>query len=96
MLAGCLVQGSRRYNGNPQCARFVGPEVLQGVRNRYVDHWRGGIVVGQKDPSQWWQGLQFGFQNLYDPQLDEWFTMTTFSHRPGPVTLPPTCPPPGP
>lgn len=56
----------------------------------------GDIYVDQKDPSLWWQGLQFGLQNLYDPQLDEWFTMTTFSHRPGTVTLPPTCPPPAP
>jgi hypothetical protein len=54
----------------------------------------GDIYVDQKDPSQWWQVLQFGFQNLYDPQLDEWFTMTTFSHLPGKVTLPSTCPPP--
>lgn len=50
------------------------------------------IYVDQKDPSQWWQVLQFGIQNLYDPQLDEWFTMTTFNHRPGTVTLPRTCP----
>jgi hypothetical protein len=49
------------------------------------------IYVDQKDPSQWWQVLQFGLQNLYDPQLDEWFTMTTFNHRAGPVTLPRTC-----
>jgi hypothetical protein len=92
-------------------ARFVGPEILQGVQDRYVDHWRVGVVagstrpgkalrfpialgdiyVGQKDPGQWWQVLQFGLQNLYDPQLDEWFTMTTFSHRPGKVTLPARC-----
>jgi len=95
-------------------ARFVGPEILQGVQDRYVDHWRVGVVAGstrpgkalrfpialgdiyvdQKDPSQWWQVLQFGLQNLFDPQLDEWFTMTTFSHRPGKVTLPARCPPP--
>jgi hypothetical protein len=104
------------FNRLLRTARFVGPEILQGLRNSRVDHWRVGIVVGQtrpgpairapfalgdiyvgqKDPSQWWQGLQFGLQNLYDPQLDEWFTMTTFSHRPGTVTLPPTCPPPAP
>jgi hypothetical protein len=103
-----------KFNNLLKTARFVGPEIRQGIRNRYVDHWRVGIVLGQtqpgpairapfalgdiyvdqKDPSQWWQGLQFGFQNIYDPQLDEWFTMTTFSHRPGTVTLPPTCPPP--
>jgi hypothetical protein len=50
------------------------------------------IYVDQNDPSQWWQVLQFGVQNLYDPQLDEWFTMTTFNHRPGTVRLPRTCP----
>jgi hypothetical protein len=52
------------------------------------------IYVSREDPSQWWQVLQFGIQNLYDPQLDEWFTMATFSHRPGSVVLPRTCPPP--
>ena len=101
-------------NNGLRTARFVGPEILQGNRNRRVDHWRLGVVVGsrrpgkhprfplaladiyvgQKDPSQWWQVLQFGLQNLYDPQLDEWFTMRTFSHQPGTVTLPRTCPPP--
>jgi hypothetical protein len=95
-------------------SRFVGPEILQGMQDRYVDHWRAGVVAGstrpgkalrfpialgdiyvdQKDPGQWWQVLQFGLQNLFDPQLDEWFTMTTFSHRPGKVTLPARCPPP--
>jgi hypothetical protein len=100
------------FNNVLKNSRFVGPEILQGARDRYVDHWRVGVVAGsrrpglafrlpiaigdiyvdQRDPSQWWQVLQFGLQNLYDPQLDEWFTMTTFSHRPGTVTLPPTCP----
>jgi hypothetical protein len=84
-------------NNGLRKSRFVGPEILQGSRNRHVDHWRLGVVVGsrrpgkhlrfpfalgdiyvdQKDPSQWWQVLQFGLQNLYDPQLDEWFTMRT-------------------
>jgi hypothetical protein len=93
-------------------SRFVGPEILQGTPDRYVDHWRVGVVAGstrpgkaarlpiglgdiyvdQKNPGQWWQVLQFGLQNLFDPQLDEWFTMTTFSPRPGTVTLPPQCP----
>ena len=104
----------RDFNNLLRTARFVGPEILQGARYRYVDHWRVGIVLGQrrpglavrvpfalgdiyvdqKDPGQWWQGLQFGLPNLFDPQLDEWFTMSTFSHRPGTVTLPRTCPAP--
>ncbi|TYB95073.1 hypothetical protein FXF53_25730 [Micromonospora sp. WP24] len=95
-------------------ARYVGPEILQGKKDRRVDHWRVGVVGGstqpgenprfpialgdvyvdQRNPSQWWQVLQFGFQNLFDPALDEWFTMTTFSHQPGTVTLPDRCPPP--
>jgi hypothetical protein len=54
----------------------------------------GDIYVDQKDSSQWWQVLQFGLQNLFDPQLDEWFTMTRFDHLPGQVVLPGRCPPP--
>jgi len=54
----------------------------------------GDVYVDQADPSQWWQGLQFGFQNLFDPELDEWFRMSTFSHQRGSVTLPARCPPP--
>lgn len=52
------------------------------------------IYVSQQDPSQWWQVLQFGLQNIYDPALDEWFTLSAFSHQPGTVTLPAACPPP--
>jgi hypothetical protein len=103
-------------NEKLKTARFVGPENLQGVKDRYVDHWRVGVVGGftqpgevprfpialgdvyvdQGDPSRWWQVLQFGFQNLFDPELDEWFRMTTFSHTPGQVTLPTRCLPPTP
>jgi hypothetical protein len=99
-------------NDKLKTARFVGPEILQGNKNRHVDHWRVGVVAGftqpgafpriplalgdvyvdQGDPSQWWQVLQFGIQNLFDPALDEWFRMTTFSHLPGQVTLPDRCP----
>ncbi|MFI6763736.1 hypothetical protein ACIBF5_31895 [Micromonospora sp. NPDC050417] len=103
-------------NEKLKTARFVGPEILQGKKDRYVDHWRVGVVggsttpgeefrfpialgdiyVAQGDPSTWTQVLQFGFQNLFDPELDEWFTLTSFSHLPGEVTLPPRCPPPTP
>ncbi|MEU1684085.1 hypothetical protein [Micromonospora sp. NPDC005707] len=51
----------------------------------------GDIYVDQRDPSRWWQVLHFGIQNLYDPALDEWFTMDTFWHWPGQVTLPDRC-----
>lgn len=92
-------------------ARFVGREILQRSPNRYVNHWRVGVVlpkrppgkflrfplalgdiyVDQKDRGTFWQVLQFGVQNLYDPELDEWLVMDTFAHRPGTVTLPPRC-----
>lgn len=54
----------------------------------------GDIYVDQKDRGTFWQVLQFGVQNLYDPALDEWLVMNTFEHRPGTVRLPPRCSPP--
>jgi hypothetical protein len=54
----------------------------------------GDIYVDQKNPSTFWQVLQFGIQNLYDPELDEWLVMDTFKHKPGKVTLPRRCSPP--
>ncbi|MFC9825392.1 hypothetical protein ACFWG6_32715 [Streptomyces erythrochromogenes] len=38
--------------------------------------------------------LQFGVQNLYDPEPDEWLVMDTFEQRPGTVALPARCEPP--
>jgi hypothetical protein len=101
----------RTLNTLLKSSRFVGPEILQGSKNRHVDHWRvsvvagstrpgkeprvpialGDIYVDQRDPGTWWQVLQFGLQNLFDPQLDEWFTMTSFNHLPGRVSLPASC-----
>ncbi|MEW5532534.1 hypothetical protein [Streptomyces virginiae] len=54
----------------------------------------GDIYVDEKDRGTFWQVLQFGVQNLYDPTLDEWLVMDTFEHRPGTVTLPRRCEPP--
>ena len=51
----------------------------------------GDVYVDQNNPKTWWQGLQFGLQNLFDPELDEWFRMDTFKHRPGKVKLPNGC-----
>ncbi|MEU1533247.1 hypothetical protein [Streptomyces fagopyri] len=103
-----------RLNQAFRGARFVGREILQRKPNRYVNHWRVGVVlpklppgkflrfplalgdiyVDQKDRGTFWQVLQFGVQNLYDPELDEWLVMDTFEHKPGTVTLPPRCSPP--
>ncbi|MFE5805535.1 hypothetical protein [Streptomyces sp. NPDC056491] len=54
----------------------------------------GDIYVDENNRGTFWQVLQFGVQNLYDPELDEWLVMDTFEHRPGTVTLPRRCEPP--
>ncbi|HEY3669734.1 MAG TPA: hypothetical protein VGN51_02285 [Acidimicrobiia bacterium] len=51
----------------------------------------GDFYVDQKDPTKFWQVLHFGLHNLYDPQLDEWMVMDTFSRRAGTVHLPEEC-----
>lgn len=51
----------------------------------------GDIYVDQRNRGTFWQVLQFGVQNLYDPELDEWLKMDTFEHKPGKVTLPRRC-----
>jgi hypothetical protein len=51
----------------------------------------GDVYVDQHDRGTFWQVLQFGIQNLYDPQLDEWLVMRTFEQKPGVVTLPRRC-----
>ncbi len=53
----------------------------------------GDIYVDQHDRGTFWQVLQFGLQNLYDPELDEWLVMSTFERRPGRVGLPAQCQP---
>lgn len=95
-------------------AAYVGPEILNRNRPRYVNHFRlasalpqgppglfpripfaeADIYVDERDPTTFWRILHFGFQNLYDPNLDEWIQMHTFKHTAGAVTLPPTCQPP--
>ena len=84
---------------------YVGPEILQGRTPRAVDHWRlsavlpdiripfgqADIYVDQDDRTTLWQLLHFGLQNLYDPNLDEWISMTSWQHKPGKVVLPKVC-----
>ncbi|MBD2898298.1 hypothetical protein amrb99_72650 [Actinomadura sp. RB99] len=52
----------------------------------------GDVYVDQRDRGTFWQVLQFGVQNLFDPELDEWLVMNTFKHTPGKVRLPRQCP----
>lgn len=49
------------------------------------------VYVDQGSPTTFRKVLHFGFQNVYDPELDEWFEMDTFQHKPGKVTLPQGC-----
>ena len=43
----------------------------------------------QKDPNKLWQVLHFGFQNLFDPELDEWIIIDKMETRGGQLILPP-------
>jgi hypothetical protein len=49
------------------------------------------IYVNQKDPTKFWKILHFGFQNLLDPNLDEWIIMNKFKDIAGEVNLPCEC-----
>lgn len=49
------------------------------------------IFVDQNDPSKFWQVLHFGYQNIYDPELDEWIFINKMEDRPGKIKLPPVC-----
>ena len=49
------------------------------------------IYVDRKDPTKIWKILHFGFQNLLDPNLDEWIILNEFMNVAGEVNLPPSC-----
>lgn len=49
------------------------------------------IYVDKDDPTLIWKILHFGFQNLLDPNLDEWIIINKFENKPGKVELPPQC-----
>jgi hypothetical protein len=51
----------------------------------------GDIYVDRRDPEKFWQVLQFGIQNLYDPEQDEWIVIDKISRKPGKVELPDEC-----
>lgn len=53
------------------------------------------VYVDQRNRGTFRQLLQFGLQNLYDPELDEWAKMDSFVHKPGKVKLPAECATPG-
>ena len=89
-----ILQGRPRRYVNHWRLGFVFPQLPPGSFLRFPLA-LADIYVDQRNRSTFWQVLQFGVQNLYDPELDEWLRMQTFRHQPGAVRLPTRCPPPG-
>jgi len=81
----------------------VPPELISipGVPNLRLPLMSGDLYVGRDDPTKFWQVLQFGIQNLYDAEQDEWIRIHKIEETPGDVELPDECataagaPPPG-
>lgn len=89
-----ILQGSPSRRVNHFRAGIVVPTEPPGDYLRFPFA-LGDVYVDQRNSSRFWQVLQFGLQNLFDPALDEWFRMNSFQpRRPGPVKLPPGCAPP--
>jgi hypothetical protein len=64
---------------------------IPGVSNLRLPLMSGDIYVDREDPSRFWQVLQFGIQNLYDPEQDEWIRIDKIETDAGPVELPDEC-----
>jgi hypothetical protein len=88
-----ILQGKTRRRVNHWRVGVVAPLLPPGSFLR-APVALGDIYVDRRDRGTFWQVLQFGIQNLHDPQLDEWLRMDTFRHKPGKVSLPERCPPP--
>jgi hypothetical protein len=72
----------------------VPPEILppiEGVGPLRLPLMQGDIYTDRRDPQKFWQVLQFGIQNIYDPDQDEWIRIDKISRRPGEVELPDEC-----
>ena len=96
--------GRHRWEGVESAARLEGgqPQFVQpahdelappvpGIGTLRFPLMSGDIYVDRKDASKFWQVLQFGIQNLYDPEQDEWIRIDKISDEPGKVTLPKEC-----
>jgi len=69
------------------------PEVIPpipGVSNLRIPL-MSGDVLDREDPTRFWQVLQFGIRNLYDPEQDEWIRIDKIETDAGPVELPDEC-----
>jgi hypothetical protein len=89
-----ILQGRPRRYVNHWRVGFVFPQLPPGSFVRFPLA-LGDIYVDQRNRGTFWQVLQFGVQNLFDPELDEWLRMETFRQQRGAVRLPARCPPPG-
>ena len=54
----------------------------------------GDIYVERRNSSRIRKILHYGYQNLFDPALDEWLQVDRIKNKPGEVTLPAECAPP--
>lgn len=71
-----------------------GPEVvpaIPGVPQVRIPIMSGDLYVDRKDPTKLWKVLQFGLQNLYDANLDEWIVIDHSKPSAGKVVLPDEC-----
>lgn len=71
-----------------------GPDVIPaipGVPQVRIPIMSGDLYVDRKDPTKVWKVLQFGLQNLYDKNLDEWIVIDSSKASAGKVTLPDEC-----
>jgi hypothetical protein len=88
-----ILQGNPDRRVNHWRVGLVLPELPPGNHLRFPIA-LADVYVGQGNRSRWWQLLQFGFQNLLDPELDEWGMLDRFRLEAAPVQLPNRCPPP--
>ena len=88
-----VLVGHPRRRVNHWRAGVVWPNLPPGIFPR-LPLALADLYVDRHNRGTFWQVLQFGVQNLYDPELDEWLRMDTFRHQPGRVGLPGRCPPP--
>jgi hypothetical protein len=71
-----------------------GPDVIPaipGVPQVRIPIMSGDLYVDRKNPKKLWKVLQFGLQNLYDVNLDEWIVIDHSKSSAGEVTLPDEC-----
>jgi hypothetical protein len=64
---------------------------IPGIPNLRIPLMSGDLYVDREDPNKFWQVLQFGVQNLYDPEQDEWIRIDQIDDAAGAVELPGEC-----